>query len=146
MLYIEALTGYKGKGKSLFLAGGITDCPDWQSDLVSMLKNEPITILNPRRKKFPMNDPSASKKQILWEFNHLRKADAISFWFPKEKLCAITLYELGTCSMMDKPLFVGVHPKYKRRRDIEIQLRLVRPEVKIVYDLKSLAKKIKGWV
>lgn len=146
MLYIEALKEYKGRGKSLFLAGGITDCPDWQADLVSMLKNEDVVLFNPRRKKFPINDSSASKKQIVWEFNHLRKADAISFWFPKEKLCAITLYELGSCARMDKPLFVGVHPKYKRRKDIEIQLKLVRPNVKIVYDLKSLAKKIKEWV
>jgi len=58
-------------------------------------------------------------------------------------LCPITLYELGTWLMTDKPLFVGVHPAYARRLDVEIQTRLVRPEVKIVYSLAALAELIK---
>jgi hypothetical protein len=46
-------------------------------------------------KNFSMNDPTASKDQIQWEFEHLRKADTILFWFPKESICPIALYELG---------------------------------------------------
>ena len=144
MIYIEAPNNYEGNERSLFLAGGITECPDWQSELVEILKNENITLLNPRRRNFP-NTPDASEKQIIWEHEHLRKATAISFWFPKETLCPITLYELGTWSMTDKPLFIGVNPDYQRRRDVEIQTKLARPEIKIVYYLEKLASQIKNW-
>lgn len=91
MRYIEAPTIYRGNGRSLFLAGGITGCPDWQSKLIDLLKNEDVVILNPRRKDFPINDPKAIEKQIVWEYNHLKKANAISFWFPKESICPIAL-------------------------------------------------------
>ncbi|MDP3026912.1 MAG: nucleoside 2-deoxyribosyltransferase domain-containing protein, partial [Nanoarchaeota archaeon] len=104
-----------------------------------------ITLLNPRRKNFPIHDPNAPKNQTTWEYNHLRKADAISFWFPKEAICTITLYELGAWSMKDKPLFVGVHDEYSRKIDIEIQTELIKPEIKIVYSLNDLAKQIKKW-
>jgi len=30
MIYIESPQRYVGKGKSVFLAGGITNCPNWQ--------------------------------------------------------------------------------------------------------------------
>jgi hypothetical protein len=42
-------------------------------------------------------------------------------------------------SMTDKPLLIGVHPAYARRIDVEIQTRLVRPKVKIMYSLPALA-------
>jgi hypothetical protein len=44
--------------------------------------------------------------------------------------------------MTDKPLFVGVHPDYKRRQDVEIQTELARPDIKIVYSLEALAKQV----
>ena len=46
--------------------------------------------------------------------------------------------------MTEKPLYVGVHPQYVRRTDVEIQTSLVRPEVKIVYSLEALAEKIQN--
>ncbi|MBN2459599.1 nucleoside 2-deoxyribosyltransferase domain-containing protein [Candidatus Woesearchaeota archaeon] len=145
MEYVEALNDYQGNKKSLFLAGGITNCPDWQSELVSMLQGQDIAVYNPRRKNFPIHDPSAAEKQIRWEHDKLRKADAISFWFPKETLCPIVLYELGKWTMSDKPLFIGIDPAYQRRQDVEIQTMLERPDAKLVYDLQSLAGQIKGW-
>ena len=46
----------------LFLAGGITNCELWQNDIIKLLKDkEELTIYNPRRKNFPINDPSAAK-------------------------------------------------------------------------------------
>jgi hypothetical protein len=143
MKYVEAPEIYDGKGQSLFLAGGITDCPDWQADLVKLLENEDITLLNPRRKNFPIHDPNAALAQITWEHNHLKKASAISFWFPKETLCPIVLYELGAWSMAHKPIYVGVHPEYQRKQDVEIQTVLARPEVIIAYSLEVLAGQIK---
>lgn len=146
MRYIECPDVYEGNEKSLFLAGGITNCPNWQLELVSLLKDEDITLLNPRRKNFPINDSKAAEEQIKWEYKHLRKADAISFWFPKETLCPICLYELGTWSITSKPLFIGTHPEYQRKKDLEIQNRLVRPDIEITYDLESLSTQIKRWL
>ncbi|MBU1199703.1 MAG: nucleoside 2-deoxyribosyltransferase domain-containing protein [Nanoarchaeota archaeon] len=146
MKYVEAPAIYMGNEKSIFLAGGITNCPDWQSELTDLLQNEEIVLLNPRRRNFPINDPSAAREQIIWEFNHLEKADGISFWFPKETLCPITLFEYGKWFARDKPVFIGVHPDYKRIEDIEIQTELEKPEVNIVHDLDSLASQIKSWI
>ena len=55
MRYIEAITNYGGRVHSLtvsFIAGGITNCPDWQADIVEMLKDTDLTLLNPRRADF----------------------------------------------------------------------------------------------
>ena len=145
MKYIECPEVYEGKEKSLFIAGGISNCPNWQREFAEMLRDEDITCLNPRRKNFPMGDPNASVGQIKWEHDHLKKARAISFWFPKETLCPITLFELGKQADLDKPLFLGVHPEYARKLDVRIQMMLERPEVKIVYSLGELADQVKNW-
>ena len=152
MQYIEALFEYEpGPLPALFLAGGITGCPDWQQELVVRLQDLQVVLLNPRRANFPIGNPKAASQQIEWEHRHLRKADAIIFWFPSETLCPITLYELGAWSVYrdergPKPLFIGVHPEYQRRQDVEIQTRLVRPEVQIVYGLPDLAECVKRWL
>ena len=142
MRYIESpnTTGLTEGERGLFLAGGITDCPDWQRDMVEMLRATNWVLFNPRRENFPIHDPNAASFQIKWEHDHLRKADAILFWFPCETLCPIVLYELGAWSMTRKLLFVGVHPQYKRRKDVEVQTGLARPDVRVVYSLQDLAK------
>ncbi len=146
MKYIEAPNEFLGKETSLFLAGGITGCPNWQQEVASALKDETITLLNPRRKSFPIEDSTAALEQIQWEYRHLRKASVISFWFPHETLCPIVLYELGAWSMTDKPIFVGVHPDYQRKLDVEIQTSLVRPKVEIVYSIQNLVEQIVNWL
>ncbi len=140
--YIEAPYRFDGKGKSIFCAGGITGCPDWQAKIVQLLHSSDWTILNPRRANFPIDNPEASKEQIEWEYKHLRLAQAILFWFPQESICPIVLYELGAWSMTQKPLFVGIHPNYPRRQDVEIQTSLVRSDINIVYSLEELARQI----
>lgn len=145
MRYVEALENLESPHNqpTVFLAGGITDCPDWQQELVQLLRDTDLVLLNPRRANFPMADPTAANQQIDWEHKHLRLADAISFWFCAEAMQPITLYELGAWSMTDKPLFVGVHPDYSRRQDVEIQTKLARPDVEIVYALSDLADQVK---
>ena len=114
MNYIEIPNTGEAIGESVFLAGGITGCRDWRAEVVAQLMNSNLTLFNPLRPNFPIDDPSASVFQIQWEHEYLRKATAILFWFPAETLCPITLYELGAWSMTTKPLFVGVHPDYAR--------------------------------
>lgn len=147
MKYIQCPQRYeKSEGeKSLFIAGGISGCRIWQDDLVHFLKEEELVVLNPRRKNFDINQKDINQEQIKWEFEHLKIADAVSFWFPKETLCPITLYELGKISMTEKKLFIGVDPDYKRKEDLEIQTSLVRPDVQIVYSLNDLSSQIKSW-
>lgn len=118
----------------LFLAGGITDCPNWQADAIDLLKDlDNLTVYNPRRENFRMEDNPV--EQIEWEFDALAYSDAVIFWFPKETLCPITLYELGfkmgivhTAKKSyvhdEYKLFIGAHPEYKRRIDIEYQTTL----------------------
>ncbi len=148
MIYVESPNNYDKKqhsGNAIFLAGGITGCPDWQQEIVKMLKQTDLILLNPRRADFPIGNPDAAQKQIEWEYFHLRVADAVSFWFSPETLNPIVLYELGAWSVSSTPIFVGVHPEYKRRQDVEIQTGLERPEVKIVYRLFNLANQLIDW-
>lgn len=132
---------------SLFLAGGITGTGNWQTEMIGLLaaagpwKNF-FTILNPRRDDFDITNKAVEEEQITWEFRHLRSCAAVLFWFTPETLCPITLYELGKMVESKGKLFVGVHPDYKRKRDVEIQLRLSRPEIVIATSLEQLAKQV----
>lgn len=120
----------------LFLAGGITGCPDWQAQVTEALLDpteEHGTILNPRQKDFPIEDPNAARDQIEWEYRNLAAADLILFWFPEEQIQPIALFELGRWSAprTSTPIVVGAHPNYPRRQDIEIQLELARPGLEV---------------
>ena len=147
MIYVEALECLKEdvEGMSIFLAGGISNCPDWQQEMVQLFSDTDLILFNPRRKNFPIGDPGAALEQIRWEHNHLRESSAILFWFPCETICPIVLYELGAWSMTGRPIFVGVHPYYERKQDVEIQTHLARPKVNIVYSLKELAEQVRNW-
>jgi hypothetical protein len=146
MTYVEAPTEYAGGDRpSVFLAGGISGTGNWQQDVVALLADTDLVVLNPRRRKFPVDDPSAAEGQIRWEFRHLRRATARAFWFPSATLCPIALYELGAWSAVPGPLFIGVDPAYARRADVEIQTRLVRPEVAVVYSVEALAAQVLDW-
>jgi hypothetical protein len=143
--YVESPNEWTPLGeRGVFLAGGITGCPDWQREMRDLLCESGLTLLNPRRKDFPIHDPGAAKAQIEWEHRHLRKADLILFWFCAATLNPIVLYELGAWSMTDKPIAVGVETGYKRTDDVLIQTRLARPEVTVVSSLGELAADVRA--
>lgn len=149
MKYVEAPNRTSMALFSVFLAGGISGCPDWQKEFVDKLRDTDLIIYNPRRANFPMGDKEEGLKQIRWEAEHLDEASCIIFWFPMETVCPIVLFELGSWSMTDKPIFVGCHPDYSRRFDVETQLAIRRPDVKVVYDLNRLAEQLfksKLWI
>lgn len=136
----ESYTKHRGE-RSLFLAGGITGCPDWQSYVINGLVQEDLVLLNPRRVQWDMSaNQEESIAQIAWEHEHLQMADEILFWFPKETLCPITLLEYGKYMMSNKRLIVGTHPEYQRRFDIIAQTQLERPGVIIYDNLDDLIK------
>lgn len=139
----ELLTASPTDG--LFLAGGISGCPDWQAEIVSKLTSVPADIYNPRQAIYSATE-TVAKAQIEWEFNALNKAEAVMFWFPMETLCPITLFELGRFSHeKTKTLFVGVHPEYQRKFDVETQLHLARPDVVIMYSIDDLVGQLRNY-
>jgi len=120
---------------SVFIAGGITNCPDWQQELLDYLDKSTINknhymFYNPRREFFDVSDPTQSEIQIKWEYNFLNESKILFFWFCKETMNPITLYELGKWangSKEDKMLVVGCDPEYARKEDVKIQTTLARP-------------------
>jgi hypothetical protein len=147
--YLEAPRMFASSGLPapyVFLAGGITGCPDWQAKAVAELSRDdgtgrplwPCTILNPRREQFPMDDHTAAEEQITWEHQALRAADINAFWFCKDTVQPIVLFELGaTMERMSHEvdeedsdwvkglhLVIGVEEGYSRTQDVEIQTKL----------------------
>lgn len=131
--YLRAPQPYDGPGPVLFLAGGISNCPDWQAEAAALLRDVPeLTVLNPRREAFDLADPAVAAEQIGWEHAHLHRADVVLFWFaPGGSVQPITLYELGVHATRGVPLAVGADPAYPRRLDVEVQLSLARPGLRV---------------
>jgi hypothetical protein len=118
----------------VFLAGGITNCPNWQKEAIKILTERCnyLSIYNPRRENFPIGNPAECERQIAWEFQHLREADIIAFWFSEGSDNPIVLYELGmwgTSRPEDfNDIVIGVHPKYRRRQDVIVQVELANTQ------------------
>lgn len=136
--YIEAPKTWNGEGASVFLAGGITGCPDWQQQAQRLLADLDVTVINPRRADFPIGDPTAAPAQIAWEFDHLHRATAILFWFPaSEGPQPIALYELGRYLALGRPLAVGCDPAYPRRQDVIEQVGLAAHDMPVWGNLSA---------
>lgn len=133
-----------GNHFTIFLAGGITGCPDWQRDAINMYAaldaqaGLRVQIANPRREDFELEDPSMSVQQIEWEYKWLRAADRIVFWFPEETLCPITLFELG--AHLHDDIVVGAHPNYARRFDIVEQFKHARKDLFVYNELHDVVR------
>lgn len=134
-------------GSRVFVGGGISNCPNWQADIIQMLGvvDDGLILVNPRREQFDTSDASATEAQIEWEYQHLHQASAVVFWFPKETLCPITLYELGSAGARGAKIFVGCHPEYARRVDVVKQLALARPGVVVRDTLEQVATDVAEW-
>ena len=123
-----------------FLAGGITQCSDWQSEVIKELKKydaEHLVVFNPRRENFPIHDPNASEEQIKWEFEQLQRMDIFSMYFCNSKsVQPICMYELGRNLVGMEHRFpddftdrivVSVEKGYSREQDVRIQTKLAIP-------------------
>jgi len=128
---------------AVFLAGGITGCDDWQMDVNRVLQRvstdvRNLVLVNPRRKDFDITSTKMSDDQISWEYKHLNLVDEILFWFPKEGMCQITMFELGWALGANKKVNVGCHPEFCRAYDVKEQVKLRQPWVTVVPDLSQL--------
>lgn len=120
---------------TVFLAGGITNCVEWQDLVIEYLMkteadlNRDILILNPRRPNFPMGDQAEAGRQIEWEFDALNASNVFSVWFSNSSsVQPITLYELGRQMVIrakyPNSVIVGVGPAYSRLYDVYKQVVL----------------------
>ena len=119
---------------SVFLAGGITNCKDWQKEVIEELKCENISIFNPRQEHFDVSDKNASYKQIEWEFERLEQMDIFSMYFCNDNSTQpICMYELGRNivrmqnrfpSDWEKRIVISVEDGYIRKQDVLIQTQL----------------------
>jgi hypothetical protein len=124
---------------SVFLAGGITGCPEWQAELIHRLTgtvDNSTVILNPRRPNFDMANSSwLTNEQIEWEYDYLKLADHKLFWFPKESICPIALFELGKeLGRGGINMLIGCDPEYSRIVDIQLQCKLEYKDVIVGFD------------
>jgi len=150
--YVECPNRYDGNCISLFLGGGINQCPDWQSDIRTFLNKKcpNLVLFNPRRNSYDIKDATQTPIQIKWEFDCLRQATGIMFWFCAETVCPITLYELGTWTQISKQtgkkIFIGCHPNYQKLNDVIIQTELVLGSaVKVAMSLDEIAAQLEDW-
>jgi hypothetical protein len=147
MIYVEAPERtFPATKKSIFLAGSITGAKNWQKEVVRAIKDFDVVVFNPRRENFPIHDPSAALEQITWEYEMLRKADMIQMWFDGNTMSPICLFELGAWMMTSKPMVIGMDPNYQRRQDVEIQTKLVRPEIPIVYAMDDFTNVVSDMI
>lgn len=156
MRIITAVEPYQKKpgDVSIFLAGGIQNTKEWQKEVIARLQNvfgniDNLVVLNPRRENFPIHDPNAAQEQITWEYNMLDVADIFSMYFAggisDQPIC---MYELGKHlerrfrnNDLDR-VVISSEPDYKRVQDVNIQSRLVCPEIKIGNSLEEHIKQI----
>ena len=145
MRVITAPEHYEPSDKDItvFLAGGITNCPNWQKQVIDTLSNDKyyyednldsLVLFNPRRENFPIGDKTAAREQIQWEYNMIEKCDIFSMYFPSsDSDQPICMYELGRNilrmqmrfpSDWDDRIVIGVEDGYKRKQDVLIQTQL----------------------
>ena len=130
----------------VFLAGGISNCPDWQSEVIDRLKNDEflksmnnIVIDNPRREFFDVSQEDdvllqSEKDQIEWEFDKLESCDIFSIYFcNSSSVQPICMYELGRniVRMQEKfphdwqiRIVISVEDGYIRKKDVLLQSEL----------------------
>lgn len=131
---LTAPNANKAKYISVFLAGGITGCPDWQKIVIQELESEDISVYNPRQERFCVADKSASYKQIVWEYERLEKMDIFSMYFcGGDSIQPICMYELGRNILRMQNRFpsdwqnrivISVEDGYQREQDVIIQVEL----------------------
>lgn len=114
----------------IFLAGGVTYSPNWQKEALEMLADTDLIVANPRRDEIVSAVGDTARRQIIWEFENLKSAKVVLFWFPNAETI-ITFLELGKELARKSNIVVGVDPDYSRRFDIETQVYLESPDAVI---------------
>ena len=123
----------------IFLAGGVTYSPNWQKEALEMLAGTDLVVANPRRDEIISAIGETARQQIVWEFENLKSAKVVLFWFPNAETI-ITFLELGKELARKSNIVVGVDPGYNRRFDIETQVHLELPRAVIYTTLDETVR------
>lgn len=97
----------------IFLAGSIEmgTAEHWQDKVAQRFKDQPVTILNPRRDNWDNSwqqskDNPDFKQQVEWELNALARSDYIIMYFDPVTKSPISLLEMGLYAKSGKLLVV----------------------------------------
>jgi len=122
---------------TIFLAGGITDCENWQKEVIDYLKSLPeentdkLVIFNPRRDKWPKSsDTEEIRRQINWEADYIRHADIFSMYFTNTEksdlqFCFYVLGRYAGVYSRGKDI-ISYQEGFKRALDVEFQMSINR--------------------
>lgn len=133
----------------VFLAGGITNCPNWQNTVINQLQwvDDNLLVCNPRRENFPIGVRSESFKQVEWEYRWLERMDIFSMYFSGgESDQPICMYELGRNLLRiqtrfpfdwEKRIVITCEKGYRRRDDVYIQTGLATGNKVMVHDIDA---------
>lgn len=129
---------------SVFLAGGITNCKEWQKEVIREMEYEEVSIYNPRQEHFDITNKNAAVNQIVWEYEWLEQMDIFSMYFcNSDSDQPICMYELGRNivrmqnrfpSDWNKRIVVSVEDGYRRKQDVLIQIGLCAPTLFVETD------------
>ena len=124
----------------VFLAGGITGCPNWQQKAISLIEAAApgLVVANPRRSQTIPDHGHQAMTQIAWEHRNLADAGLILFWFVEHQVQPIVLFELGKALGRGQEIVIGVHPDYPRAFDVNVQIALKRPTLPIHDSLEAV--------
>lgn len=143
---------YRYDDVSIFLAGGITGCRPWQNwaiaGLSDRLPEDKYVLFNPRRKAFPIDDPSAAGEQIRWEFRHLNLMNYFFIYFdgPTESDQPICFYELGRYvdrlstkygHKINEHCTICVNSAFHRKEDVIQQVQLATMDRDLVTEVDN---------
>lgn len=117
---------------TVFLAGGITGCRDWQKETIEHLRkfvgrdDTQVVVYNPRQENFDINNPTATIDQITWEYQYLNQVDIFSMYFVGgNQIQPICMYELGRyIKPYNDQQVVSVEMDYIRKYDVITQIDL----------------------
>lgn len=130
---------------SVFLAGGISDCWNWQEAVINKLKEmeengcdmRSLVLFNPRRPSFDVDNPGDTREQIHWEIYWLTFCDIFSMYFcNSDSVQPICMYELGRNLLYKSytwgendahycdSVLISIEEGYKRTDDVLVQTEL----------------------
>lgn len=128
----------------IFLAGGITNCSNWQDSLLENLKLilkekeyfQNLIFINPKRESSILfiNEEEIIK-QIKWEYKYLNQCDIFTMFFDDTKLSdqPICFYELGKYvnqfqniykNNFEEHILISYKKGFRRTLDLKIQIDL----------------------
>jgi Nucleoside 2-deoxyribosyltransferase like len=132
--------------KAVFLAGSALY--RWRDEFKQMMTDDDVILFDPIN--YEKRHPDR-KVSLMWESNHIDKADILLVWIPtgvKSNLGTLsltTLVELGRfIEMKDKRLIVGISKEHHLSEELMHQVSYLRPDATIVHSLEDLAHELRN--